>query len=172
MKAFIRKNRAFCAYLIIAFIIGVAGAIFTPGNELLYMILGQYLILPVAGLICSACCVKKGSVLGFISPFIFIVIAYALPFIVFRATDIAFLVFIGVPCIIGSALGLIGFAFSKLRKGDKKEKQELKQEKKQDISEAKAETDDFSVENDDANSSETNAPEEAEDEEPEILIAD
>lgn len=158
MKAFLKHNRSFCAYIIIALVLGIAAIITAPGNELLYMIFAQYLILPVAGLICSACCVKKGGILGFLSPVIFTVIASLLPFAVFKKTDIVFIIFIGVPCIIGYLLGLIGFAFSKLRKKEKEEE--------------KTEADEFSVENDDANASESNAPEETEDEEPAVLIAD
>ena len=179
MKNFIRKNRPLIAYIIIALIAAVIGIATAPGTELFYMILAQYLILPVAGFICSICSVKKGGVLGFLSPVIFIAISMLLPLAVMGTTDIVFLLFSGIPCALGAFFGLIGYAVSASRKNDseekneaKEEKREAREEKKQDKEEAKNEDEEFSVESDDANSSEANAAEDEEDEEPAELIAD
>lgn len=172
MKKFIRNHRALVAYIIISLIAAVAGIATAPGTELFYMIFAQYLILPVTGFICSICAVKKGGILGFLSPVIFTAIGTALPLAVMGKTDIAFLLFAGIPCAVGMLFGFIGYIISKARKNSAEEKKEAKLEKKLDEEEAKAEKDEFSVENDDANSSEANAPEEAEEEEPTELIAD
>lgn len=172
MKNFIRKNRPLIAYIFIALIAAVIGIATAPGTELFYMILAQYLILPVAGFICSICSVKKGGVLGFLSPVIFIAISMLLPLAVMGTTDIVFLLFSGIPCALGAFFGLIGYAVSASRKNGSEEKKEVKEEKKQDKEEAKNEDEEFSVESDDANSSEANAAEDEEDEEPAELIAD
>ncbi len=175
MKSFIRKNRPLIAYIIISIIVAVAGIVTAPGNELLYMLLGQYIIFPVAGFICSISSAKKGTVLGFLSPFIFTAVAVLLPFLIFGATDIVFLIFGGVPCALGLVFGFIGYLISRSRRAsvdEKKEKKEIKEEKLKDIEEARAENEDFSVGADDINSSEANAPEEEEAEEAEEALAE
>ena len=168
MKAFIRKNRALVAFVIISLIVSVAGIVTAPGNELIFMLLAQYITLPVAGFICSACAAKKGK---FLHPVAFILIAVLLPLPVLKTTDVAFLIFAAVPCLIGLVLGLvlglIGYLISKNKKVSRDEKKELKEEKLRELEDARNEAEDFSVGADDANSSEANAPEAEEVEEAE-----
>ena len=164
MKAFIRKNRALTAYVIISLIVAVAGIVTAPGNELIFMLLAQYITLPVVGFICSACAAKKGK---FLHPVAFILIAVLLPLPVLKTTDVAFLIFAAVPCLIGLVLGLIGYLISKNKKVSRDEKKKLKEEKLRELEDARNEAEDFSVGADDANSSEANAPEAEEVEEAE-----
>ena len=164
MKAFIRKNRALVAFVIISLIVFVAGILTAPGNELIFMLLAQYITLPVAGFICSVCAAKKGK---FLHPVAFILIAVLLPLPVLKTTDVAFLIFAAVPCLIGLVLGLIGYLISKNKKVSRDEKKELKEEKLRELEDARNEAEDFSVGADDANSSEANAPEAEEVEEAE-----
>ena len=164
MKAFIRKNRALVAFVIISLIVFIAGIVTAPGNELIFMLLAQYITLPVAGFICSACAAKKGK---FLHPVAFILIAVLLPLPVLKTTDVAFLIFAAVPCLIGLVLGLIGYLISKNKKVSRDEKKELKEEKLRELEDARNEAEDFSVGADDANSSEANAPEAEEVEEAE-----
>ena len=128
------------------------------------MLLAQYITLPVAGFICSACAAKKGK---FLHPVAFILIAVLLPLPVLKTTDVAFLIFAAVPCLIGLVLGLIGYLISKNKKVSRDEKKELKEEKLRELEDARNEAEDFSVGADDANSSEANAPEAEEVEEAE-----
>lgn len=163
MKSFMKKNRAFSAYVIIALIVALSGIFFGRGNELFYMLLAQYLLLPVAGFICSVCAAKKGTAFGLLSPVIFTLIATALPFLVFSSTDIVFFIFSAVPCAAGLILGFIGYIISKSRKASADEKKEIKEERLKEMEEACAENEDFSVEAEDVNSSSANVTEEEED---------
>ncbi|MBE6773790.1 MAG: hypothetical protein E7544_06160 [Ruminococcaceae bacterium] len=112
----LKKNKSFLAFIIIAAIFLVWGIFLVPGDELLYSLFGQYIILPVAALICSILSVKKGSLLGWLSPFIFAAVIILLPFTVFGATDLVFVVFAAVPCVLGFVIG----ALCKLLSGNKK----------------------------------------------------
>lgn len=163
MKSFMKKNKAFSAYMIIALIAAAAGIFFGRGNELFYMLLAQYLLLPLAGFICSVCAAKKGTAFGFLSPVIFTLVATALPFLVFSSTDLVFFVFSGLPCALGLILGFIGYVISKARRASSKEKKQAKEEKLQEAEEARSENEDFSVEADNVNASLANMSEEEED---------
>lgn len=112
----LKKNKSFLAFIIIAAIFLVWGIFLVPGDELFYSLFGQYIILPVAALICSILSVKKGSILGWLSPFIFAAVIILLPFTVFGATDLVFVVFAAVPCVLGFVIG----AICKLLSGNKK----------------------------------------------------
>ncbi|MBQ7005634.1 MAG: hypothetical protein IJN68_04315 [Clostridia bacterium] len=112
----LKKNKSFLAFIIIAAIFLVWGIFLVPGDELFYSLFGQYIILPVAALICSILSVKKGSLLGWLSPFIFAAVIILLPFTVFGATDLVFVVFAAVPCVLGFVIG----ALCKLLSGNKK----------------------------------------------------
>lgn len=172
MKSFMKKNRAFSAYVIIALIVALSGIFFGRGNELFYMLLAQYLLLPVAGFICSVCSAKKGTAFGLLSPVIFTLIATLLPFIVFSSTDIVFLIFSGVPCAAGLILGFIGHLISRLRKTSAEEKKQARQEKLAKMEEDRTEAEEFSVEAEDVNASEANAPEAEEVEEAEEPVTE
>lgn len=150
MKKIIRSNRSLSAFVIISLITLLAGIATAPGNELLYSILGQYIVLPVACLICSACAAKKGK---FFHPVIFTVISTLLPLLVFGVTDIVFLIFSGVPSAAGLIIGALAYAFTKSKKAEEKISDEQSEE---DVSDE----DDISVGAEDANSSQANAPEE------------
>ena len=163
MKSFMKKNRAFSAYMIIALIVAAAGIFFGRGNELFYMLLAQYLLLPLAGFICSVCTAKKGTAFCFLSPVIFTLTATALPFLVFSSTDIVFFVFSGVPCAAGLILGFICYVISKARRASADKKKTAKEEKLQQAEEVRDENDEFSVETEDVNSSLVNVKEEEED---------
>lgn len=103
----LKKNKSFIVFIILALLSALWGILLTPGDELFYSILIQYLLLPVATLICSILCVKKGNVLGWIAPVIFAATTTALPFIVFGTTNIAFAIFALIPAVIGYIIGAI-----------------------------------------------------------------
>lgn len=169
MKKLIRSNRAFTAFTIISVIVIAAGLII--GNELIYMLLGQYLILSVSGLICSACAAKKGK---FLHPVIFTVIASLLPFIILGKTDIVFVAFAGAPCALGLIIGAFAFLISKAIKKNKKAAEQENEEGDADTdtdTEAEAE-EEISVEAEDVNASEANAPEQEEVEEAEETLTE
>lgn len=100
-----KKNKSFFAFIIIACLFLIWGIFLVPGDELFYSLLGQYMILPVAILICSILSVKKKTVLGWLSPFIFALITILLPFTVFGTTDLAFVLFAAIPAAIGLLIG-------------------------------------------------------------------
>ncbi len=106
----LKKNKSFIVFLVFALLSALWGFLMTPGDELFYSIFVQYLILPLLILICSILCVKKGTVLGWISPVIFAGITIALPFIVFGATNIAFVIFAAVPAVLGYIIGGICYS--------------------------------------------------------------
>ncbi len=101
----LKKNKSFIVFLVFALASAIWGFLLTPGDELFYSILIQYLLLPVLTLICSILCVKKGNALGWLSPLIFAVITIILPFSVFGATNIAFAAFALVPALLGYIIG-------------------------------------------------------------------
>lgn len=103
----LKKNKSFLAFIIIAALFLIWGIFLVPGDELFYALLGQYLILPIASFICSILCVKKGNILGWLSPFIFAGITIVLPFVALGKTDIAFAIFAAVPAVIGFVIGAI-----------------------------------------------------------------
>lgn len=115
-KNIFKENKAVTAYLIIGVIFALVGLLFGKGDELIFMIFVQYLILPVAAFVCAAASVKKGTVLGFISPVIFVLVACVVPFFVFGKTDIAFFLFALVPSALGFVAGFIAYAVSKMKK--------------------------------------------------------
>lgn len=106
----LKKNKSFIVFLAFALLGALWGFLMTPGDELFYSIFVQYLILPLLILICSILSVKKGTVLGWLSPVIFAAITIALPFIVFGTTNIAFAVFALVPAVLGYIIGGICYS--------------------------------------------------------------
>lgn len=125
MKNFIKQNRGLSAFIIIALFFAVWGLIFGNGDELIYTIFGQYIFLSIVNLICSASMVKKGGILGFLSPVIIAVVSILLPFCVLGKTDVAFAAFAVIPAAVGFIFGFIAYVISKA-KG--KNKAETKQE--------------------------------------------
>ena len=101
----LKKNKSFFVFIFFALLSALWGFLLIPGDELFYSIFVQYLILPVTALVCSILCVKKGSVLGWISPIIFACIIIALPLLVFGTTDIVFALFAIVPAVLGYIIG-------------------------------------------------------------------
>jgi len=106
----LRKNKSFIVFIVFALAAAVWAILLTPGDELFYSVFIQYLILPLSILICGVLSVKKGTVLGWLSPAIFAVITIALPFIVFGATNIAVAAFALVPAILGYIIGGICYS--------------------------------------------------------------
>ena len=171
MKKLIRNNKSLIAFVIISAIVAAAGI--AVGNELIYMLLGQYLILSLAGFICSACAAKKGK---FLQPVIFTVIATLLPFIILGKTDIVFVAFSGAPCALGLIIGFLAYIISGKGK-TKEEKQDIKEERKENKDTASDDSEDgddeeISVEAEDVNASGSNAPEPEEVEEPEEALTE
>ena len=101
----LRKYKSFIVFIVFALASALWGFFLTPGDELFYSILIQYLLLPILTLICSILCVKRGRVLGWLSPVIFAAITIALPLIVFGTTDVVFAVFALVPAVLGYIIG-------------------------------------------------------------------
>lgn len=116
MKSFFKQNKSLCIFLIVALIFALIGLIFGKGDELIYMIFVNYLIIPITAFICSIGSVKKGTASGFLAPFVFVAVASVIPFTVFGATDIAFFLFALVPCAIGFVIGFIAYVISKAKK--------------------------------------------------------
>lgn len=106
----LRKNKSFIVFIVFALLAALWAIILKPGEELFYMIFAQYLILPLVSLFCSIFAVRRGNVLGWLSPLIFALIIIALPFIVFGATNIAFAVFALVPALAGYIIGGICYS--------------------------------------------------------------
>lgn len=106
----LKKNKSFIVFLVFAILGAVWGFLMTPGDELFYSIFVQYLALPLLILICSIIMVRKGGLLGWLSPVIFAGITIALPFIVFGATNVAFAVFALIPALIGYIIGAICYS--------------------------------------------------------------
>lgn len=106
----LRKNKSFIVFIVFALAAAIWAILVKPGEELFYMIFAQYLVLPLVALICSILSVKRGNVLGWLSPLIFAAITISLPFIVFGTTNIAFAVFALVPAVIGYIIGGIGYS--------------------------------------------------------------
>lgn len=126
MKNFIKTNKPLCAFIIIALFFAVWGLIFGNGDELIYTVFGQYIFLSITNLVCSAAMVKKGGVIGFISPVIIAVISVLLPFCVLGKTDVAFAAFAVVPAVIGFVFGFIAYVISKTKKDSKVAKEAVK----------------------------------------------
>ena len=106
----LRKNKSFIVFIVFALAAAVWAILLKPGEELFYMIFAQYLILPVTAFICSILSVRRGNVLGWLSPAIFAVIIITLPFLVFGATNIAFAAFALVPAVLGYIIGGICYS--------------------------------------------------------------
>ncbi|MBQ8503263.1 MAG: hypothetical protein IJ491_03185 [Clostridia bacterium] len=121
MKNFIKQNRGLAAFIIIALFFAVWGLIFGKGDELIYTVFGQYIFLSIVNLICSASMVKKGGVLGFLSPVIIAILSTLLPICVLGKTDVAFVAFAVIPAAIGFVFGFIAYAVSKAKGKSKKE---------------------------------------------------
>ncbi len=124
MKNFIKNNRGLAAFIIMGLFFAVWGLIFGKGDELIYTVFGQYIFLSVANIICSASMVKKGGVLGFVSPVIIAAISILLPLCVLGKTDVAFALFAAGAAAIGYVFGLIGFAIRSAKGKNKKEEKQ------------------------------------------------
>ncbi len=116
-----KKNLSFFVFIILAAVFLVWGIFLIPGDELLFALLGQYMILPVAALVCSILSVKKGTLLGWLAPAIFAVIVILLPFTAFGATDLVFVLFAAVPCALGFVIGALCKLLVKKPKAKKEE---------------------------------------------------
>ena len=108
----LKKNKSFFVFIFFALLSALWGFFMVPGDELFYSILIQYLLMPLLILICSILCVKKGNVLGWLSPIIFAGITTALPVLVFGVTNVAFAAFALVPAILGYIIGGICFSIN------------------------------------------------------------
>lgn len=117
-----KKNKSLIFFLAVCIITAVFGLLLKPGDELLYTVAAQYLLLPLLILILSAVSVKKGTFLGFVCPFIYVALTVLLPIIPLGKTDIAFLTFAAVPAVIGTIIGIIALIVKKTKKA-KKEKE-------------------------------------------------
>lgn len=106
----LRKNKSFIVFIVFALASALWGILLTPGDELFYSILIQYLLLPVLILICSILSVRRGNILGWLSPVIFAAITIALPFTVFGTTNLAFAVFALIPAVLGYIIGGICYS--------------------------------------------------------------
>lgn len=126
MKNFIKANKPLCVFIIIALFFAVWGLIFGSGDELIYTVFGQYIFLSILNLVCSAAMVKKGGVLGFLSPVIIAVISVLLPFCILGKTDVAFALFALVPAVLGFIFGFIAYAVSKSKKNKSEAKEPVK----------------------------------------------
>ena len=104
-----RKRSLFC-FIVFALAAAAWAILLTPGDELFYSIFIQYLLLPVLILICGILSVKKGKVIGWLSPVIFAGITIALPCIVFGTTNVAFAVFALVPAALSYIIGGICYS--------------------------------------------------------------
>ena len=114
-----KKNKSLIFFLIVCVITAVFGLLLKPGDELLYTVVAQYLLLPLLILILSAISVKKGTFLGFVCPFIYVALTLLLPIIPLGKTDIAFLAFAVVPAVIGTITGIIALIVKKTKKAKK-----------------------------------------------------
>lgn len=101
----LKKNKSFIVFIVFALASAVWGILLNPGDELFYSIFIQYLLLPFSILICGILCVKKGSVLGWLSPALFAAVTITLPFIVFGTTNVAFAAFALVPAVLSYIIG-------------------------------------------------------------------
>lgn len=117
----LKKNKSFTVFLVIAALFLVWGIFLAPGDELFYAIFGQYIILPVAALICSILSVKKGNLIGWLAPVIFAAVIILLPFIALGKTDLAFVIFATVPCALGFVIGALCKLLFKGKKSKKEE---------------------------------------------------
>lgn len=106
----LKKNKSFIVFLVFALATALWAFLLKDGEELFYMIFAQYLILPVTSLVCSILSVRRGNILGWLSPVIFAAIIIALPFIVFGRTDLAFTAFALVPAALGYIIGGICYS--------------------------------------------------------------
>lgn len=106
----LKKNKSFIVFLVFALAAAVWAFLLKDGEELFYMIFAQYLVLPLTSFICSILSVKRGNVLGWLSPLIFAAVITALPFIVFGRTDLVFAVFALVPAVLGYIIGGICYS--------------------------------------------------------------
>lgn len=106
----LKKNKSFIVFIVFALAAAVWAFLLKEGDELFYMIFAQYLILPLTAFICSVLSVRRGNVLGWLSPVIFAAIIIALPFIVFGRTDLAFTAFALVPAVLGYIIGGICYS--------------------------------------------------------------
>ncbi len=129
MKNFIKQNKGLSAFVIVSLFFSVWGLIFGKGDELIYLVFGQYIFLSVLNIICSAAMVKKGTLIGFLTPVINAALASVLiPFCVFGKTDVAFLLFAVISAAVGYVIGLIAFGISKAIGKKKGAKAEVKEE--------------------------------------------
>lgn len=106
----LKKNKSFIVFIVFALLCALWALLTNSRGELFYVIFAQYLILPVTSLVCSILCVKKGTVLGWISPIIFAGITIVLPFLALNLTDLAFAVFALVPAVLGYIIGGICYS--------------------------------------------------------------
>ena len=106
----LKKNKSFIVFLVFAIVAAVCAFLARGGFELFYMIFAQYLVLPLTAFICSILSVKRGTVLGWLSPAIFDAVIIALPFISFGRTDVVFAAFALVPALLGYIIGGICYS--------------------------------------------------------------
>ena len=132
MKNFIKQNKGLSAFIIVSLFFAVWGLIFGKGDELIYLVFGQYIFLSILNLICSAAMVKKGTLIGFLTPVINTALSVLIPFCVFGKTDIAFLLVSAIPAAAGLVIGLVAFGISKAIGKKKSAKTEVKEEKKEE----------------------------------------
>lgn len=114
MKNFIKQNKGLSAFVIVSLFFALWGIIFGKGDELIYLVFGQYLFLSILNLICSAAMVKKGTLIGFLTPVINIALSVLIPFCFFGKTDIAFFAFAAGAAAIGLVIGVIALALSRV----------------------------------------------------------
>ena len=113
MKNFIKENKGLSAFIIVSLFFAVWGLIFGKGDELVYLIFGQYVFLSVLNLICSAAMIKKGTLIGFLTPVINVALSVLVPFCVFGKTDLAFLLFAVIAAAVGFIFGFIAYVIKK-----------------------------------------------------------
>ena len=132
MKKFIRQNKGLSAFIIVSLFFAVWGLIFGKNDELIYLVFGQYIFLSILNVICSAAMVKKGTLIGFLTPVINTALSVLIPLCVFGKTDIAFLLVAAIPAAAGLVIGLIAFGISKAvskKKGVEKEEKKTEETK-------------------------------------------
>ena len=107
MKKFMKENKAFSVFAVAALVMLVLGTVAGRGNELIFMLFGQYMLLPVVGFIACISMGRKGGKLTFLTPVIVLAANLLIALVVFGKIDLVFLITGAVPAVVGCLIGLI-----------------------------------------------------------------
>ncbi len=107
MKKLIKENKSFTVFSIVAIFMLIFGLVAGKGNELIFTIFGQYIILPIIGLIACICTCKKGGKFAVIAPVSVFAANLIIALAVYHKIDLVFIIVgLGV-AVIGAVLGLL-----------------------------------------------------------------